>query len=289
MARARPASYQTGETGATTCPLVEDAMRKRFSFAVSSVVGFMLATTLACGGLSSSGDRECPRSGGEPSDAAAPTLDAATADVTAPAPRSGVVTFIEASTVTSMQRTFRAPLPKGRQVGDVVLAVWRAPEEPSFIEEPDAWSVLSQVQVGSGQVLWVAMRRIDRPVGANDPEPTFHSADGYQEMTFLLYRGARAVEPMIPTRVVTSGRDDTRAPFSTAEGRPSRAIYVVTSPGPGPWNTLPSGYRQTSKSDEAVVFESEAMLAPASAEAPLLRLRPVPALMTAFAGALVAE
>ncbi|NOU32370.1 MAG: hypothetical protein HOO96_31070 [Polyangiaceae bacterium] len=191
-----------------------------------------------------------------------------------------------------MQRTFSVPLPKARAVGDLILAVWRASSEPSIAPDLSEWSVVAQTQVGvpgNEQVLWVATRRITTPPSGSDQDAFFHSADGYQEMTFLLYRGARAVEPLTPIRSVTTRREQVKAPFATVDGHLSRAIYLVTASGSGAWSAVPSGYRKTSESAEVIAFESLAMLPPASAEAPALRLRATPELVTAFAAAIVAE
>jgi hypothetical protein len=258
---------------------------------------WVLSCLVACGGVSAQAPNECDGGASSPrADAGGvPVIDASTSDAEVrdanPTP-SGTVSLVEATTVTSMQRSFSVPLPKARAVGDLIVAVWRAPTEPSTIAELDDWSVVTQTQVGvpgNDQFLWVATRRITTPPSGNDQDVFFHSGDGYQEMTFLLYRGARAVEPLTPVRTVTTWREGVKAPFATVDGRLSRAIYLVTAPGSGAWSAVPAGYRKTSESAEVIAFESLAMLPPASAEAPALRLRAVPELVTAFAAAIVAE
>ncbi len=256
-----------------------------------------LTCLVACGGVSARAPTECEAgvTASPPDAGVVPIVDGSTSDAEVrdvnPTP-SGTVSLVEATTVTSMQRTFRVPWPKARAVGDLVLAVWRSPSEPSIAPDLGEWSVVAQTQVGgpgNEQVLWVAFRRITTPPLASDQDASFHSEDGYQEMTFLLYRGARAVEPLTPVRSVTTRREEVKVPFVSVERGPSRAIYVVTAPGPGAWSAIPSGYRKTSESAEVMAFESNGMLPPASVEAPPLRLRAAPELVTAFAGAIVAE
>lgn len=246
---------------------------------------------VACGGVSSVRTTECEGGAWTQPDAAARDAEASAVDAAPPAP-TGTVTLVDRTTVTSLQRTFQVPLPKARAVGDLLLAVWRGPGEPTLTSELDEWSLVTQTQVGAPgteQFLWVATRRITAPPQATDPDATFHSEDGYQEMTFLLYRGARAVEPLTPIRTVTTRRAEVRAPFVTEEGRPSRAIYLVTAPAAGAWGVVPAEYRKVSESAEVLAFDSLQMLAAGTREAPLLRLRPTPEVVTALAAAIVAE
>jgi hypothetical protein len=257
--------------------------RMRYANSLSTLTFLAL---LACGGVSNTAAPDC-----EPAKAAPPasvvtvgplpplapnagtpgadpaTTDAGTnvPDAAAPLPE-GKVTFVEATREATRLRTMTVSMPKSRKVGDTIVAVWRMPggSSPQFVEK-DRWTIVALNQITgqavgrTEQLLIATYTVISDPSQGGIQEVTVHSGDYQpgQEISLLLFRGARKVEPLTSVRTMHRQYGIVEPTlFTTPEGTKSLPFYVFASSAPVV-ATVPPAHVVAHQSDRLFAFTAQ--------------------------------
>jgi hypothetical protein len=285
-------------------------MRYTAPFALTLV----LAAALACGGVSNTAAPDCEPAQAAPTasvvtvvpplttpDAGRPGADAALADAgrdsadgARPLPQDRV-TFVEATRQATPLRTMTVSMPKSRKVGDTIVAIWRMSSGgvPQFVEK-DRWSIVALNQITGQTVDRTEQLLLATYTVNSDPnqgglqDVTVHSGDHEpgQEISLLLFRGARKVEPLTSVRMIHRQYGGV-APtaFTTPEGKNSLPFYVFASSVPV-MATVPPTHVVAHQSDRLLALTAQDNALPLT----MPSLFPVPKEWTAMiSAAIVAE
>ncbi|NOU33311.1 MAG: hypothetical protein HOO96_35895 [Polyangiaceae bacterium] len=211
-------------------------------------------------------------------DSPTPSTDGGGADATASldtgAPdgkSTNEVTFLEARTTPGKGGTDVVPLlPAPAKAGDALVAFWLTSTSP--IAPALEWQLAGSVTIGpagSQSSLWVGSHVLTAAeVASQTPFKFIQKNDGPQEITLLVFRGARPVDPANPVKVQASSSNGpiTGLPFDVSPSGPSRAVFAFASASTGTqFPGVPAGFTELARTTGSLVVYQRSDMFPAGA------------------------